>query len=123
VSRDINDPRAVEVLATFDAIAADPLRVGDDSLIPLFLERAIGFMWTGEGWPDESLRNVLAAYLINAPDDDLDGMLDEARRYAEWLEEFRLEQEYEHTVGGSCYGDEFQDWKRARLAATSAEVR
>jgi hypothetical protein len=113
-----SDPRVLEILARFDAVATDSLR--DDSMLSSYVEQVCGFDWLG--WSDAAMRAVLLAYLINAPDDDdVDTMLAESRRYEEWLEEFRLQNEYEEATGLSCYGAEFPGWKQARLAATEVQ--
>ncbi len=118
------DPRVVEIFDVFD-VATLPRSPGEYQFhegneledVEGFMEKVLGFVWTG--WSVGRYRAMLLAFVEHAIDEDLDLALGSARKWLSWREDFRLMGEYETTIGGSCYSDEFLAWAETR----SAELR
>jgi hypothetical protein len=97
VKRRKSDPRVREVLAAFDRQAQSVAR--DKSSLCLWMtmvaDTGVDRFQIPGGWNDDAIRAVLLAFLLNAPDADLDDMLEKARKEdselpafeAEWLAE------------------------------------
>lgn len=107
MSRDVSDPRVVEILAGFDMAAAMPKRADspwlhNEPLANSYISSLVGFCWTE--WSDEAMRAVLLAHAMHAPEADFEGILESSRRQVVWLAEADL------------------DWKAEWLASQEATV-
>jgi hypothetical protein len=104
----LDDPRVKYVLAVYERSLQT--RAPDSSLMSITIDGIVGFQW--ESWATGAMRNVLVAYLVNAPDSDLTAMAKAAKGQLAWLRKFELEVAYERETGESCYGDGFDPWSK-----------
>ena len=89
MSRGADDPRIVRIVAALDRAFASP---HTEQHLPQLIasniihERSYAEHFLLPDWPAESVRPVLMAYALHAPDDLLEGMAEAADEMHEWVE-------------------------------------
>lgn len=94
MSRDVNDPRVVMIVAALDrAEQCDGLDGTEIDLLATVAGSIVDAWgscperWYGEhGWTIAGIRAFVLAYATNCPDDELDDAADEARKQIAWAE-------------------------------------
>ena len=99
--RKITDHRAQTILAAFDYVAANPDRCASDMCSFMYAVVDTGcerFQIPG-GWSLEGMRAVLVAFLVNAPDSEMAGMVSAARRELRLHRDWQKQRAYEKKHG------------------------